>query len=125
MNLASNPAPLGRKNSTADKAFPRSRSASTGRPSALKDRYNRYLSESEDDEDDEEDNDDGDDFGGGSSDDMEAGFSDVEEEEVTAAKVARKEDDEQAQIELQMKREKAERKKRLQQMAKSAKKRAY
>ncbi|MCJ1468309.1 hypothetical protein MMC07_006937 [Pseudocyphellaria aurata] len=114
----------GRKNSTLDKGPSRSRSVSMGRPSISHNRYGRYLSEDEEDEEFDEDEDDGD-VGGESSDDMEAGFSDVEEEEQHAIKFAKKEDEEQAKIELQLKREKEERKKRLELMAKSAKKRSF
>lgn len=116
----------GRKNSApADSRLARSRSTSMGR---RVDRSNRYLSEDEEDILNEEDE-----FGDGgreggyeeSSDDMEAGFSDVEEEETIAAKTAKKEDEEQLRIELQMKREKGERKRKLEQLAKNAKQRNY
>lgn len=121
MKKASSPVPPGRKNSTAQSGLSRSRTASIVHRSALND---RYLSEDEE-EYDGEDDEDGDDLGGESSDDMEVGFSDVEEEEETAAKVARKEDEEQAKLELQMKRQKEERKKRLQLIAKSPKKSSF
>lgn len=114
----------GRKYSALDKGPPRSHSVSMGRPSISHDRYSRYLSEDEEDEELDEDEEDGD-VGGESTDDMEAGFSDVEEEEQHAIKFAKKEDEEQAKIELQLKREKEERKKRLELMAKSAKKRSF
>lgn len=115
----------GRKNPATDDRLARSRSTSMGRRA---DRSNRYLSEDEEDILDEEDEPGDDDREGGydeSSDDMEAGFSDVEEEETLAAKTAKKEDEEQLRIELQMKREKEERKKKLEQLAKNAKQRAY
>lgn len=111
--------PSGRKNSAADKGPSRIRNVSMGRPSTFRD---RYLSEDEEDLDEDEDEDD---MGGESTDDMEAGFSDVEEEEEHATKFARKEDDEQAKIELQLKRDKEARKKRLEMMAKNAKKRSF
>ncbi len=117
---------VGRKNpAIADDRLARSRSTSMGRRA---DRSNRYLSEDEEDILDEEDEPGDDDREGGydeSSDDMEAGFSDVEEEETLAAKTAKKEDEEQLRIELQMKREKEERKKKLEQLAKNAKQRTY
>lgn len=116
----------GRKNSaTADGRLARSRSTSMGR---RLDRSNRYLSEDEEDILDEEDEPGDDDREGGydeSSDDMEAGFSDVEEEETLATKTAKKEDEEQLRIELQMKRDKEERKRKLEQLAKNAKQRSY
>lgn len=117
---------VGRKNpATADDRLARSRSTSMGRRA---DRSNRYLSEDEEDILDEEDEPGDEDGEGGydeSSDDMEAGFSDVEEEETLAAKTAKKEDEEQLRIELQLKREKEERKKKLEQLAKNAKQRTY
>lgn len=121
MKPVASPNPSGRKNSAPEKGPSRSRSVSMGRPSISQDRHNRYLSEDEDDDLDEDE----DDMGGESTDDMEAGFSDVEEEEQHAIKFAKKEDEEQASIELKMKREKEERKKRLELMAKSAKKRSF
>lgn len=124
MKPVASPNLSGRKNSIADKGPSRSRSVSMGRPSISHDRYNRYLSEDEEDDDLDEDGDE-DDRGGESTDDMEAGFSDVEEEEQHAIKFAKKEDEEQAKIELQLKREKEDRKKRLEFMAKSAKKRSF
>lgn len=110
-----------------DKDRPRSRSASIHRPSISKERYRDYASEEEEMEDDEEDEEEGEEDAGSyeSSDDMEAGFSDVEQEESKAAKSARKEDEEQAKIEAKLKKEKEDRKKRLEMMAKSAKKRTF
>lgn len=124
MKSVASPNPSGRKISAADKGPSRSRSVSIGRPSTSQDRHNRYLFEDEEDDDLDEDEDE-DDMGGESTDDMEAGFSDVEEEEQHAIKFAKKEDDEQARIELKLKREKEERRKRLELMAKSAKKRSF
>ena len=61
----------------------------------------------------------------GESDDMEAGFSDVEQEESVAARAARKEDEEEAKLEAKLKTEKEERKKRLAEMARKAKPQRY
>lgn len=119
MKPVASPNLSGRKNSATDKGSSRIRNVSMGRPSTFRD---RYLSEDEEDLDEDEDEDD---MGGESTDDMEAGFSDVEEEEEHATKFARKEDDEQAKLELQLKRDKEARKKRLEMMAKSAKKRSF
>ena len=55
------------------------------------------------------------------SDDMEAGFSDVEQEEVKATKLARKEDEEEARKEA----EHQARKKKLKELAKKAKPQRY
>lgn len=122
MKPVASPTLSGRKNSVPNKGHSQSRSISMGRSSISHDRNNRYLSEDEEDDDLEEDDED---MGGESTDDMEAGFSDVEEEEQHAIKFAKKEDEEQARIELQLKREKEERKKRLELMVKSAKKRSF
>ena len=99
---------------------------SSGHPSAAKPGQTPYAASDDDDtiDDEELDEEDEDDYPGSES-DMEAGFSDVEEEEQMAIKVARKEDEEQALIEDQHKREKEERKRMLQQMAKNAKKRSF
>ncbi|KAL8730631.1 MAG: hypothetical protein Q9166_003944 [cf. Caloplaca sp. 2 TL-2023] len=78
--------------------------------------------ESEDEEDEIDDEEDG---YSDESDNMEAGFSDVEEEETAAAKAARKEDEEQLRIENQLKKEKEDRKKRLAAMAAKAPKPKY
>lgn len=96
----------------------RSRSTSTNPHRRGKD----YESEAEDedndiDEQEEEYSDD--------SDDMEAGFSDVEEEETAAMRAARKEDEEQLRIENQLKKEKEDRKKKLATMAAKAHKPRY
>ena len=88
----------------------------------------RYL-----DTDEEEDGDDIDDeeeaiSEGGYSDEseeMEAGFDDVEDEEEEAARQAKKDDATEAAFEAKLKREKEERRKKLQQLAKSAKPRSY
>ena len=60
-----------------------------------------------------------------SSDDMEAGFDDVEAEEVTARKEAKKEDDREAALEAKLKREKEERKRKMMELAKKAKPQRY
>ena len=60
-----------------------------------------------------------------SASDMEAGFSDMMEEEQVAIKVAKKEDEEEARLEDKLKREKEERKRKLQQLAKNAPKKIY
>lgn len=90
-----------------------------GRPS--KPRYDEYAATDEDDLDDVEVNE----YGSDESDDMEAGFSDVEQEETVAARTARKEDEEEARLEAQLKREKEERKKRLEALSKKAKPQRY
>lgn len=95
------------------------RGASNIRSSASRDRYAGTSASDEDQEDQEDSEPDA------SSDDMEAGFSDVEEEEMHATKFAKQEDDEQARIEAGLKKEKEERKRRLNLMAKNAKKRAF
>ena len=88
---------------------------------ASKGRYNEYAATDEEDLDDIEE----DDYGSDESEDMEAGFSDVEQEETVAAKVARKEDEEEARLEAKLKSEKEERKKKLEAMAKKAKPQRY
>lgn len=97
-----------------------SRGASSIRPSASR---SGYVSDQGDEDEEEED---GEDVASDlSTDDMEAGFSDVEDEEIHATKFARKEDEEQAKLEARLKKEKEERRKRLDLMAKNAKKRAF
>ena len=87
-----------------------------------KPRYDEYAATDEDDLDDIEE----DEYGSEEeSDDMEAGFSDVEQEESAAAKAARKEDEEEAKLEAKLKTEKEERKRRLAEMAKKAKPQRY
>ena len=83
--------------------------------------YDEYAATDEDDLDDVE----GDDDGSDESEDMEAGFSDVEQEEDLAAKAAKKEDEKEARLEAKLKSEKEERKKRLETMAKKAKPQRY
>ena len=84
-------------------------------------RYDEYAATDEDDLDDIEE----DEYGSEESDDMEAGFTDVEEEETAAARAARKEDEEEARLEAKLKREKEERRKKLEQLAKKAKPQRY
>ncbi|KAF7115666.1 hypothetical protein CNMCM5793_002906 [Aspergillus hiratsukae] len=73
-------------------------------------RMNEYLATDEEDEGDFAD--DHDDYYSASS-DMEAGYDDVEEEEMAALKAARKEDEEELRAELVAKQEKLERRKKL------------
>ena len=87
-----------------------------------KSRYDEYAATDEDDLDDIEE----DEYGSEEeSDDMEAGFSDVEQEESAAARAARKEDEEEAKLEAKLKNEKEERKRRLAEMARKAKPQRY
>ncbi|MCJ1337589.1 hypothetical protein MMC09_002871 [Bachmanniomyces sp. S44760] len=96
-----------------DRPFSRSRSTSAN-PAGP--RY-RYTEESEDGLEEDDDDDAGDDAESDLS-DMEAGFSDVEEEDQRALKEAKKEDEFEARMEVELKRQKEERKKRLIAMAK-------
>ncbi|KAI4185701.1 MAG: hypothetical protein L6R41_003959 [Letrouitia leprolyta] len=82
-------------------------------------RGKEYESEDEEDEIDEQE-----DYSD-ESEDMEAGFSDVEEEETAAMRAAKKEDEEQLRIENQLKKEKEDRKKKLAAMAAKAPKPRY
>lgn len=102
--------------STAKPPTARDRDANPRRP-----RYDEYAATDEDDLDDVEE----DEFDSDGSDDMEAGFTDVEQEETMAAKAASKEDEEQARLEAKLKTEKEERRKRLEQLAKKAKPQRY
>ena len=86
-----------------------------------KPRYDEYAATDEDDLDDIEE----DEYGSDGSDDMEAGFTDVEQEETLATKAARKEDEEEARLEAKLKRDKEERRKKLEQLAKKAKPQRY
>ena len=84
--------------------------------------YNEYLDTDEEDgsdiiDDDDEDGD-GNDSGSEGSSDMEAGVSDLEAEEARALRAAKQDDAKELEHELQHKREKEERKRRLQAMAK-------
>lgn len=86
-----------------------------------KSRYDEYAATDEDDLDDIEE----DEYGSDGSDDMEAGFTDVEQEETVAEKAARKEDEDESKMEAKLKKEKEERRKRLEQLAKKAKPQRY
>jgi len=96
---------------------PRTSAAKDRDSHASRTRYDEYAATDEEDLDDVEE----DEYGSGESDDMEAGFSDVEQEESAAAKAARKEDEEEARLEAQLKKDKDDRRKRLEAMAKKAK----
>ena len=88
-------------------------------------RANEYAATDDELDSEEEDEDDGYGYSDAESDDMEAGFSDVEQEESQALKAARKEDEEEAKLEAKLKQEKDERRKRLEMMAKRAKPQRY
>ena len=93
-----------------------------------KPRYDDYAATDEDELDDieEDGEEEEDDYGSDASDDMEAGFTDVEQEETVAEKAARKEDEEQLRLEAKLKKEKTEAKKKmLEQLAKKAKPQRY
>ena len=79
----------------------------------------RDYSEDEEDEEEEEE-----DYGSEES-DMEAGYSDVEEEETKATKIARKEDEFEAKMEAEMKRQKEARKKREAEIARNQRRDNY
>lgn len=96
-------------------------SARDGDANPRKPRYDEYAATDEDEMNDVEE----DEYGSDGSDDMEAGFTDVEQEETVAAKAARKEDEEEARLEAKLKKEKEERRKRLEQLAKKAKPQKY
>ena len=102
--------------STAKPPTARDRDANPRKP-----RYDEYAATDEDDLDDVEE----DEYDSDGSDDMEAGFTDVEQEETMAEKAARKEDEEEARLEAQHKKEKEDRRKRLEQLAKRAKPQRY
>ena len=95
--------------------------ARDGDANPRKPRYDEYAATDEDDLDDVEENE----YSSDGSDDMEAGFTDVEQEETLAGKAARKEDEEEARLEAKLKKEKEERRKRLEQLAKKAKPQRY
>ncbi len=102
--------------------------SSTTKPTTARDRdanprkiHDEYAATDEDDLDDVEE----DEYSSDGSDDMEAGFTDVEQEETLAGKAARKEDEEEARLEAQHKKEKEERRKRLEQLVKKAKPQRY
>ncbi|KAI4178166.1 MAG: hypothetical protein LQ346_007536 [Caloplaca aetnensis] len=112
------------KSCIADTARRKDPRSDRSRSNSMNPARRRKDYESEDDEDDDEDEDEvdlvGDDEEGIESDDMEAGFSDVEEEETAATMAARKEDERELKLENQLKREKEERKRKLAAMAAKA-----
>lgn len=83
--------------------------------SSRNDRYATWSEEEEEDEMEEED-----DYGS-ESDDMEAGMDDVWNEEEESARIAKKEDLEALRQENELKRQKLERKRKLQQLSAAAK----
>jgi protein SPT2 len=102
----------------------------TGSSSRRPDRYyetegSRYRGARYADEDDEEDEEEGSGCESDVSSDMEAAAFEVDEEEELAARIARREDAEALDEENRLKREKAEKKKRLMAMAKKAKPMSY
>ncbi|KAI9819551.1 MAG: hypothetical protein M1827_007001 [Pycnora praestabilis] len=100
-----------------DRNSSRSRSTSLARPSAPRYRY------AEDYDDDEEDEDGEEDVASDVSSDMEAGAFDLEEEEQTSLKTARKEDEEAVKEEMRLKKEKEDKRKRLVALAAKTKRR--
>lgn len=76
-------------------------------------RHERYSDEDEEDEDEEEDM-------NSASSDMEAGMDDLDEEEQASARIARMEDEAALREENEMKRQKLERKRKLEQLAAAA-----
>ncbi|KAL9626374.1 MAG: hypothetical protein Q9164_007889 [Protoblastenia rupestris] len=101
-------------------------SAAPKKPDKPKRSTNEYAA-TDDELDDEDEEDEGDGYGYSDeeSDDMEAGFSDVEQEETAAARAAKKDDEEEARIEAKLKSDKEERRRRLEAMAKKAKPQRY
>ena len=95
------------------------------KPKRSTNEYAATDDELDDDDEDEEDEGDGYGYSDEESDDMEAGFSDVEQEETAAARAAKKDDEEEARIEAKLKRDKEERRRRLEAMAKKAKPQRY
>lgn len=114
------PASLANKKAT-------SRERECGSARSSKYRPNQYAGTDDelDDDEDGEDEKDGSGYGSEELGDMEAGFSDVEQEESAAAQAARREDQEEAILEAKLKREKEERRRRLEAMAKKAKPQRY
>lgn len=111
------------KSTIADTARRKDPRSDRSRSNSMNSARRRRDYESEDDEDNDQDEDEVDVVGddeGIDSDDMEAGFSDVEEEETAATRAARKEDERELKLENQLKREKEERKRRLAAMAAKA-----
>ncbi|MCJ1480260.1 hypothetical protein MMC06_000415 [Schaereria dolodes] len=111
------PLPSSKKNLTPadnDRDQHQSRSTSVSVP---KYRYREAYTDEDEEEEEEEDDYESDIL------DMEAGFSDVEEEDERALKAAKKEDEFEARMEAEMKRQKVERRRRLVEMAKKAQRR--
>ena len=113
--LVSNSASGKKKASAPDDDRDRNRSRSNS-VSAPKYRYKESYSDEDDDEDEGVDQE-------SDLSDMEAGFSDVEEEDERALKTAKKEDEFEAKMEAELKRQKEERRRRLAEMAKKAQRR--
>ena len=90
--------------STANRARPGVNPRRTG--------YTSYSDEEEDEEDDERDYD--------SESDMEAGLDDLDQEELQSARIARKEDEQALKEENELKRQKAERKRKVEALAAAA-----
>lgn len=103
---------------TARKSSPATAAAAQKKKRLQDDKYSGYVSWS--DLDDAEDDEGPDDYESDVSSDMEGGFDDVEKEEQSALRAARKEDQEALEEEERLKREKEARKKRLQMLNKSA-----
>jgi hypothetical protein len=95
------------------------RAESKGRPKAR--RYDEYLGTDEEDNSDIDE--DEDDYGSNASSDMEAGFDDMEVEESRALKSAKEDDARELALENQLKREKDERRRKLESLAASKRKR--
>lgn len=98
--------------------LPSKRGSGDAKQQPKRGRMDEYLGT--DEEDEGEYADDQDDYYSGES-DMEAGLGDVEEEESAALKAARREDEEEWQVELAAKQEKLDRKKKLASLASRAK----
>ena len=94
-----------------------------GRPKDRGTDYARWSDLDDEGEDDEEE----DDYDSQGSSDMEAGMDEIDEEELTSTKVGRKEDEAALREENELKRQKLERKKKLEQLQAAAakKKRLY
>lgn len=96
-------------------------STSRGKPyqdvKAKESRYDEYLGTDEEDESGMEQGGDNDDYGSDASSDMEAGFDDMEGEEMSALRAAKADDARELALENQLKKEKEERRRRLEQAA--------
>ena len=97
----------------------RSRSNSMSRPVPAKSRRREYSEEEDEDEEEEEEVD----YESGS--DMEAGYSDVEEEETKATKIAKKEDEYEALMEATLKKQKEAKKKRVAELLRNQERNQY